>query len=271
MITPDRISADSIPALYDRCLGPLLFEPYARDLAARVAALAPARVLETACGTGIVTRRLREQLPASTSLTATDLSESMLAVARAALGPLGDGVTWRPADMCALPFDDGAFDAVVCQFGLMFAPDKLAAARAARRVLRPGGAYLFSVWDALEHNRIVQVAHETITGFYPDDTPPFFTTPFGHHDAHAIRLLLRDAGFADCTIETVALVGESPSAREAAEGLVRGTPVVAAIRERGTVPEAVIVAAVAEALALQIGRTPVHASLRALVVRATAR
>lgn len=152
----------------------------------------------------------------------------------------------------------------------MFVPDKLAAARAARRVLGPGGTYLFNVWDALQHNRIVQVAHETITGFYPDEPPPFFTTPFGYNDAHAIRALLRDAGFADCTIETVALGGESPSAREAAEGLIRGTPVVAAIRERGTVPEADIVSAAAEAVALQFGRGPVHVSLRALVIRAMA-
>lgn len=135
-----------IPAQYARGLGPVIFEDYAADIARRTAVNAPRAVLETAAGTGIVTRKLRDALGADALLTATDLNEPMLDVARQKFRA-GEQVTFQAVDAMALPFPDNAYDAIVCQFGLMFFPDKDAAHREARRVLKEGGRYLFSVWD----------------------------------------------------------------------------------------------------------------------------
>src|SRR3954447_14270436 len=154
----DRQFAGSIPETYDRYLGPLLFEPYARDLAARLATLAPARLLETAAGTGVATRALARALPAGAAILATDLNRPMLDLAAARMETAE--VTWQQADALALPFDDGAFDAVACQFGAMFFPDRAAAYREARRVLRPGGRLVLSVWDRIGHNELAHVVEE---------------------------------------------------------------------------------------------------------------
>src|SRR5437867_11146970 len=151
MTDPNARFEGSIPENYDRYLGPVLFEPYARDLARRVQAMEKTRLLEVACGTGIVTRHLRERLPAGARLVATDLNPPMLDFARRKLEGVR-GIDWQPADACALPFPAASFDAVGCQLGLIFVPDKSAELHAARRVLVPGGAFLFSVWDSLERN-----------------------------------------------------------------------------------------------------------------------
>ena len=141
----DRIFAGSIPALYDRYLGPLIFEPYAAELAGRVASGTASRILETAAGTGILTRVLARLLPDTTEIVATDLNQPMLDFAAAQPGTAR--VTWRRADALALPFPDQSFDVVACQFGAMFFPDKIAAYREALRVVGRGGYLIFSVWD----------------------------------------------------------------------------------------------------------------------------
>ena len=147
----------SIPAAYDRYLGPILFQPYAEDLAARLQGKKTRSVLELACGTGIVTRVLRTYLPSKVKLIATDLNEPMFRQAAAKFGT-GEKVRWLEADACALPFDDGKFDAVVCQFGIMFVPDKALAAREAYRVLKRDGLFIFNVWDAMKHNKLGELA-----------------------------------------------------------------------------------------------------------------
>ncbi len=254
----------AIPENYDRYLGPVLFEPYARDLAGRLDAKPGDRVLEIACGTGIVTRHLRERLPAGARLVATDLNEPMLEYARRKLAGT-QGIEWRQADACALPFPPASFEAVVCQFGLMFVPDKEAAFREARRVLVPGGTFRFSVWDALEANRFARTAHETINGFFPVDPPTFYKVPFSMHDRDALRALLRGGGFGGVTIDDVALQSTSPSARELATGLVEGNPAGTEIRERGAVRVETVIAAVAETLTREFGDRPVRLPLRAIV------
>jgi ubiquinone/menaquinone biosynthesis C-methylase UbiE len=259
----------SIPEIYDRHLGPVLFEPYAADLAARVKVGPSARVLELACGTGIVTRRLRDALPPGATLVATDLNEPMLAHAALRFRP-DERVEWRLADACAIPFADESVDAVVCQFGYMFVPDKPLAMREARRVLRPGGLLAFNVWGSWDDNPFARVAHETIAGFFPKDPPTFYQVPFSMHDRGQLETLVCGAGFDAVAIETVRLTGESPSARELAVGLVQGNPVVAAIRERGTVPVETIVDRVAEAVRRLAGDRPARISLLAHVVTARA-
>src|SRR5690349_2607472 len=124
---PDTVFAGSIPELYETQLVPLIFEPYAADLARRVAALHPSRVLETAAGTGVVTRAMARLLPAHAELIATDLNQPMLD--RAAAVGTERAVRWLQADAMRLPFDDASFDVVVCQFGVMFFPDKAHAFR----------------------------------------------------------------------------------------------------------------------------------------------
>jgi SAM-dependent methyltransferase len=259
----------SIPENYDRYLGPVLFEPYARDLAGRLEVKPAARVLEIACGTGIATRHLRGRMPPQAVLVATDLNEPMLEHARRKLAGTR-GIEWRQADASALPFPDASFDAVPCQFGLMFVPDKAAALAEFRRVLVPGGALLLNVWDSLERNTFGRVAHETIAGFFPVDPPTFYEIPFGLWRTDELRALVAGAGFEDVRIEPVALPGLSPSAGDLARGLVEGNPVINAIRERGGVEPRRVVEAVAAAVKREFGDDPVRVPLHAFVLTARA-
>jgi ubiquinone/menaquinone biosynthesis C-methylase UbiE len=167
---PNAPFVGTIPQHYDQSLGPLFFQPYADDLVARVPVTPGMRVLETACGTGIVTERLLRRLAGHGTIVATDLNEAMFAYARRR-GVDGPGLAWRQADAATLPFDDAAFDVVVSQFGLMFFPDKVAGIREAYRVLKPGGWYLFNVWDALAHNAVARITHETVASFFPENPP----------------------------------------------------------------------------------------------------
>jgi len=257
----------SIPENYDRFLGPFIFEPYAKNLVDRLELKADANVLEIACGTGIVTRRLAQRLPRGARLTATDLNEPMLAYARGRNPGLA-GVDWRTADAAALPFPDGTFDAVVCQFGLMFVPDKAAAAREVRRVLHPGGTFLFNVWGRIEENPWAAMAHETVAQFFPENPPDYYAVPFGYHDTGEIRLLLESAGFGEARLEWVELEAESPSARDLATGIIQGNPILHAIRERGRLEVIRVQAAVEEGLRARFGSGPVRMRSRALAVHA---
>jgi ubiquinone/menaquinone biosynthesis C-methylase UbiE len=267
MTQADTLFAGSIPALYDRYLGPFIFEPYARDMAARVARLAPRRVLETAAGTGIVTRAMARALPGETAITASDLNQAM--IDHAAAKTEAPNVAWRQADALALPFADEAYDAVACQFGVMFFPDKVAGYREARRVLRPGGTFLFSVWDSIENNEISRIVTEAVAALFPADPPRFLArTPHGHHDIAAIREQLGQAGFGRIEIETVEKRGRSPSARDPAMGFCQGSPLRGEIeaRDAGRLEEAT--AAAADAIAARFGPGPIDGKIQARVITA---
>ena len=246
MTATDALFAGSIPALYDRLLGPLLFAPYARDIAARVAALRPGRILETAAGTGVVTAALLEAAPES-ELVATDLNQAMLDVAAARIA--SPQVAFQAADAQALPFADGSFDAVVCQFGVMFFPDRIAAYAEARRVLRPGGRFLFNAWDRLDRNPASAAAAGAVAALFPEDPPDFLArVPFGYHDVARIEADLRAAGFTDIAGATAAMTSRV-SARDAAIGFCQGTPLRAEIEARDPVRLDEATAAAAAALA----------------------
>jgi ubiquinone/menaquinone biosynthesis C-methylase UbiE len=261
--------AGSIPAAYDRYLGPILFQPYAEDLAGRLQVDASGSVLELACGTGILTRVLRDGLPATARLVATDLNEPMFRNAAQKFRP-GEMVEWQQADASSLPFNDESFDAVVCQFGIMFVPDKALCAREARRVLKPGGVFLFNVWDSMEHNALGRIAHETISSFFDKDPPTFYQVPFGYHDQAEIRRVLEEAGFGDIRVDVVPKVGGASRPEDAAQGLVHGNPVAVAITERDPSLLPIITDAVAGALKRHFGETMVRAPMRALVIEARA-
>lgn len=259
--------AGSIPENYDRYLGPLFFEGYAADLARRVAVPVDGRVLEVACGTGISAAALREALPESVEIVSTDLSESMLEFAKAKLRHLVNA-HFEPADAQALPFEDGSFDAVACQFGMMFLPDKLAGMREAARVLKPGGHLVFNVWDSMQLNPIVRVLHEKISGFFGGEPPSFMNTPFGYYELDPIKTTLAEAGFARIDFSVLPTMVEHPSAKDAARGLVQGNPLVNEIREHASASPEEITEAVAEALRGEFGDAPMRAPMQAIVVTA---
>jgi ubiquinone/menaquinone biosynthesis C-methylase UbiE len=221
----------SVPANYERYMVPLLFRPYAKVLSERAAAFGPKKILETAAGTGVVTAALAAALP-DAEIVATDLNQAMLDVAAARVS--APNVTFREADALNLPFDDGSFDLVVCQFGVMFFPDKVAGNAEARRVLRNGGRYLVAIWDEIERNRLSDLAHRTMESLFPDNPPMFMKRgPFGYGDPGRIRSDLEEAGFADIRIETVEQMSRSPSAHDAAYGLTYGSPMGLELAEYG--------------------------------------
>jgi ubiquinone/menaquinone biosynthesis C-methylase UbiE len=257
----------AIPENYDHCLGPVIFEPWAEDLVSRLAGKKCECVLEIACGTGIVTRRLRDVLPATTEIVATDLNPDMFEFAKSKFRK-DENVTWQQADASALPFPNCSFDAAVCQFGVMFVPDKAAAMRESYRVLRSGGVFLFNVWDSFEANPFGQIAHATIASFFDHHPPSFYQIPFGFHDSAVIRKLLRDAGFEKIESFSETKPCRSGSAMEFATGLVRGNPVGAEATERGVDPEHLI-DAVAKRIAERFGAAPVESTMRAIVWQAT--
>ena len=223
MLETDKVFAGSIPENYDRHMVPLIFEPYAVDLAQRAAAFSPVAVLEIAAGTGVVTRALAPKLSSRASYTVTDLNQPMLDYAASRQGA-DSRIQWRQADAMALPFADGAFDLVCCQFGAMFFPDRSSAYREARRVLRPGGHFLFNVWDRIEENAFADDVTNALAEMFPDDPPRFLArTPHGYHDTALIRRDLEMAGFFAVTIETRAEQSRAPSPRLPAVAYCQGT------------------------------------------------
>lgn len=254
-MSSDAQFAGSIPGIYDRHLGPLFFDPYAAEVARRVAAWQPRRLLETAAGTGIVTAALAHACP-DTRIVATDLNQDMLTVAKRRLSgaPL---VRTELADMAALPFEDAAFDTVVCQFGIMFVPDKVRANAEARRVLVQGGRYLLVIWDELNKNAMPQRVQDTVAALLPDNPPQFLArTPFGYGDLAAIEHDLLAAGFTDIEVETVALdSAPEATAEDASLGLVEGSPLRAELEACGDGWLEKAEAAVREALSPDFPRT----------------
>jgi ubiquinone/menaquinone biosynthesis C-methylase UbiE len=222
MTATDTIFAGSIPAIYDQYMVPLIFAPYAHLVAERVKLLRPRRILETAAGTGVVTEAMHRALPEA-EIIATDLNAPMLEQAARKLG--GSTVHFQPADAQALPLEDASFDLVVCQFGVMFFPDKVRANSEARRVLREGGRYLPVIWDRVEHNLATMTAGRAVAELFPGEGPRFYERiPFRYHDVGIIERDLLAAGFTDIEFETVELRSRAASARDAAIALVQGTP-----------------------------------------------
>jgi len=232
-----------IPRHYDGGLGPVIFVDYAADMAEHVAPLKPTRVLETAAGTGIVTRALRDRLHSGSHVTATDLNADMLEIAKRKFRA-GEAVSFQPADALALPFADESFDAMVCQFGVMFYPDKDKGYREALRVLAPGGRYFFSIWDSHRHNPFARITHELVTELLPDDPPQFMNVPFSNR-FEPIKEALVDAGFVDITARVLRRQKTMADAQPFARGIVYGSPLYDQLKARaGGDPEAVVAALV---------------------------
>jgi len=262
----DRVFEGSVPELYDTYLVPLIFEPYALDLAKRVSVRPVAKVLEIAAGTGVVTRALASLLPARASIVATDLNQGM--VDRAAAVGTTRPVEWHRADAMRLPFDAGTFDAVICQFGVMFFPDKPKAFAEARRVLRPGGVFIFNSWDRISENEFADTVTTSLESLFPDDPPRFLErTPHGYHDIRTIERDLVAGGFtSDPVAETITRRSEAASSRIPAMAYCQGTPLRNEIeaRDPSLLGHATDIAA--EAVARRFGQGRIDGKIQAHVV-----
>ncbi len=265
----------NIPEIYDQHLGPAFFKSPAEDTARRVAealaGVAHARVLEVACGTGIVTEALRGALGAEVEIVATDLNPAMLEYAQSVRGGLAN-VTWQQADAQALGesagMDDASFDAVVCQFGVMFLPDKPKGMAEMARVLKPGGTLVVSTWESLAKNTLPGLGQKILENFFSADPPMFLSIPFGMHDHGAIAALFEGAGLGAPAIEAVSFEYECPEARDLAIGLITGNPGIHEINERATAPADTIIDAVTEALAAEFGDNPLRATAHTIIASA---
>jgi len=266
MAGADKEFVGSIPETYDRLMVPMIFAPYAADIARRLSALKPKRILEVAAGTGVVTRAVADAL-SQVDIVATDLNQPMIDHAKSRQS--GGKVEWRTADALALPFPDESFDAVVCQFGAMFFPDKVRGYSEARRVLRNRGPYIFNVWDKIEANEFADVILKALADVFPNDPPRFMQrTPHGHHDGEVIRADLKNAGFTDVSIEPLEAISRAPSAKSAVTAYCQGSPWKLEIEARGAPGLEAAMAKATEALTKRFGAGPIEGRIRAYVITA---
>ncbi|MBX2892183.1 MAG: class I SAM-dependent methyltransferase [Saprospiraceae bacterium] len=257
----------SIPPNYDNYLGPLFFEPFALDMAQRIRHLSPNALLEVAAGTGRVTKHLPSALPEGALIVATDVNSAMVDFAKKSLKEY-TSIQWEIVDAVSLPYQNKQFDCVVSQFGVMFYSDRRKAYAEAFRVLRPGGVFLFNAWDSLSRNPAARLTDETLTHFFPTDTPAFYKVPFSYHDATEIREDLQSVGFDIASMQMLKLVGYAATAEEAATGLLEGTPVHTAIMERDPTLLPAMKKALADDLAALFGEKDLRVPLQARVVTA---
>ncbi|MGI9258916.1 MAG: class I SAM-dependent methyltransferase [Gammaproteobacteria bacterium] len=255
----------AIPYIYEEYLVPLIFEDYADYLVNRVDVPADGAILETAAGTGVVTRRLREQLPSTVSIAATDLNPDMLDVAPGTLDTT-ENVDFHVANAEDLPYEDNTFDAVVCQFGVMFFPDKQKSYREAARVLKPGGRFIFNLWNSLERNPFAKLVHETVLELTPEDPADFLATPFQDWDLSEIRAHLKAAGFEDVSTSVLSKRCTASSAKNVALGYTSGSPLATQLEQRGITATAL--SAVLDALIAEYGEGAVEAPMQAVTVSA---
>ncbi len=270
MADGDKVFAGSIPENYDTWLVPLIFEEYASDLAERIAALDPDAVLEAAAGSGVVTRALALVLGPETRYVVSDLNQPMLDRA-ASQQASDDRIRWQQADAPELPYEDDTCNVVCCQFGVMFFPDRVAGYREARRVLKPGGKFIFNAWDAISENVFADIVAETAGAIFPDDPPLFLArTPHGYNDITAIRADVEAAGYSDIQIETIAKTSKADSVSAPAIAYCQGTPLRTEIEDRNANLLQHITGQASAAIEERYGAGPVVAKIQVHVVTALA-
>jgi SAM-dependent methyltransferase len=267
-MSSDHAFSGSVPENYHRYLVPMIFVDYARELTERACPPAGGAVLETACGTGVVTRQLLDRLPPDGTIVATDLQAPMIDFTGAELDDAR--LTLRAADAVELPFEHDTFDAVVSGFGAMFFPDRVRAYGEALRVLKPGGVFAASIWDSLAHNDFARLAHELLLELFPDDPPEFLSIPYGYHDLSVLKADLEEAGFDEIEILVQKRLCTCPRAGDVPSGFLRGSPAIHEILARTD-----DVDAVTDALARRVtelyGATDCRGNIQAYIVTARRR
>lgn len=268
MLVSDGLFTDSIPQLYNQLMVPMLFDAYAADLATQLAARHPTTVLETAAGSGALTRALAARLPDTARITATDLNQPMLDVA-ASLSPDDPRITWMQCDATNLPHSHATFDAVICQFGVMFFPDKPKAFAEAARVLGKGGTFLFNVWDRIAANDFVATITDVLADRFPDNPPVFMArVPHGVFDTKLLTTQLETAGFATVHVQAVDHMSTAATPMDAAMAYCQGTPLRNEILARDPDGLGPTTQAVAAALETRFGAGPITGNIRAFVLTA---
>lgn len=266
MTDTDKVFAGNLPGFYDTYMVPLIFHVYAEDLAGRVAECSPQSVLETAAGSGVVTRALAKRLGPDKRYVCTDLNQPMLDHAKAHQG-VDSTIEWQQADALKLPFDDASFDAVLCQFGAMFFPDKVAGFAEAKRVLRKGGRFIFNVWDKIEENEFADIVTQAAGEVFSDDPPLFLArTPHGYHNIDEIRADMQGAGFDNVTIETITEISSAPTAQHAAFAYCQGTPLRNEIEARDADLLEEVTTRAGQAIAVRFGDGAVEGKIQAHVI-----
>jgi len=256
----------SIPEIYDKYLGPFLFEKYAIDLIERIENGEYKSILEIACGTGIVSKFLPEIFTNDEKIICSDLNPDMIEIAKKKVKE--DRIEWKVVDMQEMPFDDNTFDLVFMQFGIMFAPDKEKAFREMYRVLKPGGKLLFNVWQSLEKNRFAFITNEIVTGHFKENPPAFYQVPFSYGDENEIKRILSKVGFRDISLDNLKKSTTAEDAGLLAKGLVEGNPVILQINERDPALLPVIEKELTNELVQKMGDKPLKAELNAIVCEA---
>lgn len=253
----------SIPSKYDGHLGPFLFNFFSEDIVKRLSAFKLNKILEIACGTGIVTGKLHEAFPSS-EITATDINPDMLKFAQSKFNPESN-IIWKTADAMKLPFEDNTYDAVICQFGVMFFPDKQAAINEVFRVLKPGGIFIFNTMDKIEANDILYTVNETLKNLFKENTPNFFEIVFSLYNKEQIEKLLLNSGFNDVRFNIINECTTGKSAHSVATGLIEGTPVSNQINQMNTISIPEVQNEVEKAIAAKHGDGPVRGKVKAIV------
>ena len=266
-MTNENKFSDSISLVYENYMVPLIFESYAADLATRVSNKSPQTILEVAAGTGVVTKHMVQRLKSDARLTVTDLNQPMLDLAKSNLHD--SRITWQQCDALSLPFEDQKFDAVVCQFGAMFFPDRVQAYKEAHRVLKPKGRIYFNVWDQISENLFANEIENLLERYFPNDPPKFMSRiPHGYFDETKIRIELESAGFSEIAIETVPHIGKAPSSDFVATAFCTGTPLRSEIEKRAPNSLEKVRSSVAEALTKRFGTGPIEGKIQAFVMSA---
>ncbi len=256
-----------IPKYYEKYLGPLIFKEYAEDLAHRVSVPSNGVILEIAAGTGMATRKLRDTVSSDVHIIATDITNDMLDMAKKKFDD-NDNIEFQLANAIDLPFEDSKFDVLVCQFSLMFFPNKIEALKEAKRVLKPGGTFIFNVWDSFKHNDFVRIVNQTVVNCLPFEPPIFFSVPFGFYNIEVIKELLYEAGFTELEIAVLPKISKSNEARDVASGFVLGTPVRLQIEESAEEPLEKIVDIVERSIGDEFGYNSLEANIQAIVFTA---
>jgi len=267
MSSSDSKFTGKIPKYYEEYLGPLIFKEYAADLANRVIVPSNGLVLEIAAGTGMATRKLRDTVSSDVHIIATDITHDMLDIAKKKFDDK-DNIDFQLANAIDLPFEDSKFDVLVCQFSLMFFPNKIEALKEARRVLKPGGTFIFNVWDSFEYNDFVRIVNQTVVNCLPFDSPIFFSVPFGFFSIDVIKELVYEAGFNELEIVVLPKISSANKARDVASGFVLGTPVRVQIEESAEESLERIVDIVEHAIGKEFGYNTIEANIQAIVFTA---